>query len=74
MATVNGASALGLDAGLVTFEPGPVAGIIAVDIDPDNQADSLVQALSTDVAPHWVVEPGLIALPRAHRSGASSRR
>ena len=38
MATVNGARALGLDPALFRLTPGPLAGLIAVPIDPD-QAD-----------------------------------
>jgi cytosine/adenosine deaminase-related metal-dependent hydrolase len=58
MATINGGQALGCDPSLVTFELGPVAGVIAVDIDPHEPADPLVQALGHDRAPRWVIAPG----------------
>lgn len=46
MATVNGADALGFDRELVTLQPGPVAGLIAVPFDPCIRRDPLEQALS----------------------------
>lgn len=54
MATVNGARALRMDESLVTFREGDVAGVIAVEIDPDSDVDPLVQVMRGHVAPVWV--------------------
>lgn len=57
MATVAGARALGVDEGLVTLEPGPTAGLIAVPVDAGGPDDPLLQALQRDDAPEWVAGP-----------------
>ncbi|MCH7797918.1 MAG: amidohydrolase family protein [Planctomycetes bacterium] len=54
MATVAAASGLGLDAGVVTLAPGPVAGLIALPVDPLDRCDPLAQVLRRDDAPRWV--------------------
>ena len=56
MATVQGAWALELDPGLVSFSPGPVAGVIAVDIS-GGRSGGLAGVLATRGAPSWVVDP-----------------
>ena len=48
LATVNGAIALGIDPALVTLEPGPTAGVLAVP------GTTLAEALRTSAPPHWV--------------------
>ncbi|MFG0329125.1 MAG: amidohydrolase family protein [Phycisphaerales bacterium] len=59
MATTNGARALGLDPGLVTLAPGPVAGLLATPFDADDPADPLEQALDAErVSLEWIVRPG----------------
>lgn len=45
MATINGAKGLGFDQRLVTFDPGPIAGIVAV------RGESLKAALENDEPP-----------------------
>jgi cytosine/adenosine deaminase-related metal-dependent hydrolase len=57
MATVAGATALGFDASLVTVEPGPVAGLLAVAIDADDRTDPLRQIVSRDDSPRWLIGP-----------------
>ena len=57
MATVNGARALGFGTDLVSFAPGPVAGVIALPCD-DGAADPLRAALGRDEAPRWISEHG----------------
>lgn len=57
MATINGATALGFDAGLVTFDPGPTLGVLALAIEPDRRDDPLAQAMCRDDAPRWIVGP-----------------
>ncbi len=54
MATVAAAAGLGLDTGVVTLAPGPVAGLIALPVDPFDPRDPLVQVLQRDDAPRWV--------------------
>jgi cytosine/adenosine deaminase-related metal-dependent hydrolase len=54
MATVNGAHALGIDPGLVTFAEGETAGILAIEIDNNSAIDPLQQALTSKAAPIWV--------------------
>ncbi|MHC4428722.1 MAG: amidohydrolase family protein [Planctomycetota bacterium] len=55
MATVAGARSLGFDPDLVTFAPGPVAGVIAVPCD-EGVADPLRSALGRHDAPTWISE------------------
>jgi len=50
MGTTHGASALGIDAGLVTFEPGAILGLIAVPIGPAS-SDSWSDAMAGCSAP-----------------------
>lgn len=50
MATLHGARALRLDPNLFTFNPGPVAGVLAVEGEDDTAA-----FLRSDSAPEWVV-------------------
>jgi cytosine/adenosine deaminase-related metal-dependent hydrolase len=57
MATVNGASALGVDPTFVTLAPGPVAGLLLARIDPDRDVDPLRQSLDNQDAPHWLLPP-----------------
>ncbi len=57
MATINGARALGFDPQLVTLAPGPVAGLLALPIDPHDAADPLQQIFQRDDAPRWVIGP-----------------
>lgn len=60
MATVAGAMGLGFDVSLVTLEPGPVAGLLAVAIDADDPptpTDPLRQILQRDDPPRWLVGP-----------------
>ena len=51
MATVHGAAALDVDPARVTFAPGPIAGVIAVD------GGGLAGVLSSRGAPRWVLPP-----------------
>jgi aminodeoxyfutalosine deaminase len=57
MATNNGATALGFDPSVVTFEPGPIAGVLGVPIDPADDVAPLEQALLRHDAPRWLVGP-----------------
>lgn len=58
MATVNGATALGFDPQLVTLRaPGRTAGVIGIRIDPSNHTDPLIQALTNDEPPQWIMGP-----------------
>ena len=57
MATLEGARALELDQGLMSFSPGPVGGVIGVDVT-GSRSGGLAGVLSTREAPRWVVEPG----------------
>jgi cytosine/adenosine deaminase-related metal-dependent hydrolase len=57
MATTAGARALGLDTGLFTFRPGPIAGLIGVPFDPGDSRDPLEQILLRDDPPAWVAGP-----------------
>ncbi len=57
MATTAGARALGLDPGLFTFRPGPIAGLIGVPFDPGAARDPLEQILGRDDPPAWVAGP-----------------
>ena len=56
MATVHGAAALDVDPGEVTFAPGSIAGVIAVDIS-GGHGGGLVGVLSSRGAPRWVLAP-----------------
>ena len=57
MATVAGAVALGFDPALVTFSPGPTAGVLAVRFDPARGDDPLRQILTRSDPPQWVTGP-----------------
>lgn len=58
MATVHGAAALDMDPARVTFAPGPIGGVLAVDLPAGMQGDPLALALGRRGAPRWVLEPG----------------
>ncbi len=53
-ATVGGAAALGFDQQLVTLRPGPCAGLISVEFDPDDPTDALTQVLNDPGLIEWV--------------------
>lgn len=55
VATVGGAMALGIDPQLVTLAPGPSAGLISVEFDPNDPTDALVQVVSDPGSIEWVV-------------------
>lgn len=55
-ATIGGAASLGFDWDLVTLQPGPCAGLIAVEFDPNDPADALVQVLHEPGPIEWVVQ------------------
>ena len=61
MATVHGAKALGFDPALVTLPTGKggrdTAGLIAVKINSSDPTDPLVQSLSNNEPPQWIVGP-----------------
>ena len=57
MGTINGAAALGFDERLVTFDPGPTLGVLALAIDGESGEDPLHQVMRGDDAPRWVVGP-----------------
>lgn len=57
MGTTNGAIALGVEPSRFTLDPGPVAGLIALDINPDNSLDPLRQILDGDAPPEWLSGP-----------------
>ncbi|MCZ6834217.1 MAG: amidohydrolase family protein [Planctomycetota bacterium] len=59
MGTINGARSLGVDESLFTFEPGEIAGLLALKIDPSDPKDPLVQVMQLENAPHWILEPVL---------------
>lgn len=56
MATVHGAQALERDPAEVTFAPGPIAGVIAVEVH-GARVSGLAGVLSSRHAPQWVVGP-----------------
>jgi cytosine/adenosine deaminase-related metal-dependent hydrolase len=56
-ATTNGATALGFDPRLATLGPGEVSGVLGVRIDPKSDTDPLIQALTNNHAPEWIVGP-----------------
>jgi len=58
MATTHGAEALGLDPALFTFEPGPIAGVIAIEC---NGAHPLETVMGSD-APPTLLRPGMEAM------------
>ncbi|MCH8825205.1 MAG: amidohydrolase family protein [Planctomycetes bacterium] len=60
MATCAGAKALGFDETLVTLEPGPTAGLIAISSDIHNCDDPLVGILKSIAAPQWIAGPFVI--------------
>lgn len=53
-ATVAGAAALGFSQDLVTLQPGPGPGIIAVEFDPADPMDALAQVLQSPGPIEWV--------------------
>lgn len=57
MATINGATALGVDPSLVTLEPGRTAGLLAIDCHGPFKSTPLQRALLTNTAPRWLVKP-----------------
>lgn len=62
MATTNGAAALGFSPGLVTLDPGPTLGVLAVDLEPsapreDPVRDPGAALLGGTGGPRWVVGP-----------------
>lgn len=57
MATIGGAQGIGADPSHVTMAPGPVAGIIALEIDADDPREPLTQVMMNSNAPQWVLEP-----------------
>jgi len=57
MATINGAKALGVAPSLVTIAPGRIAGLLAVDIEPDATTDPVTRALQGAASPRWAVGP-----------------
>lgn len=59
MATIHGARALELEESLVTFEAGPVGGVIAVDVPDPGHPDPLAAVLRQRSAPRWVVAPAI---------------
>ena len=50
MATVHGASALGLDPSLVTLTPGKTAGLLSFE-----GIETLDSLLAREIAPRWVL-------------------
>ncbi len=64
MATTRGATGLGLDRDLVTFAPGPTAGVIAVRFDPGDTRDALVQVLERDDVPERINDAAVSCLRR----------
>ena len=47
LATINGARALGFDPSLVTLEPGPTLGLLAVPFDAGDQTASPIEQVLT---------------------------
>lgn len=74
MATVNGARALEFDEGLATLQPGPVAGVIAIEIDPDDRTSPLEQAIRSTSSVEWLAGPfgGRAGAPTASASPADA--
>ena len=61
MATCAGAKALGFDEALVTLEPGPTAGLIAISSDANSDEDPFTQVMMSKSAPQWIAGPFAIA-------------
>ena len=61
MATCAGAKALGYDEALVTLEPGPTAGLIAISSDANSDEDPFTQVMMSKSAPQWIAGPFAIA-------------
>ena len=63
MGTVHGARALEIDESLVSFAPGPIAGVIAVDVSEESmrRTGALAGAFSQRNAPRWVLAPEGVA-------------
>ncbi len=57
MATRAGAKALGFDETLVTLDPGPTSGLIAISSDIQSNDDPFAQVLKSNTAPEWVAGP-----------------
>ena len=57
MGTINGAIALGVESSRFTLDPGPVAGLIALEINPESNLDPLRQILDGDAPPEWLSGP-----------------
>jgi cytosine/adenosine deaminase-related metal-dependent hydrolase len=57
MATTNGAHALGFDPQVVSLGPGRISGVLGVRIDPTSDTDPLIQALTNNQSPEWIVGP-----------------
>lgn len=55
LATLGGAEALGIDHQLVTLQPGPCAGLISIEFDPNDPTDALIQVLNEPGPIEWVV-------------------
>ena len=55
MATINGARALGLDESRFTLAPGPIAGLIAIDVSatPDDMPPAQ-RILESEAMPEWI--------------------
>jgi len=58
MATTNGARALGFDESMFTFQPGLVAGVLAIDAGGATRDGGVIdKALARAQDPRWVVDP-----------------
>ena len=58
MGTVNGARALGLDEGRFTLSPGPLSGLIGVDVSgTDDRLPPARRVLESAPMPRWVWPP-----------------
>lgn len=62
MATVRGARALGVDPGLVSFAPGPIAGVLALEAG-ESDRPPIERALLREDAPVWVAGPHDLSSP-----------
>lgn len=55
MATIHGASALGLDPAWVTLSPGPIAGVIALPVGGEAATDPWEAAMTRSDPPDWLI-------------------